>query len=69
MSLSELFPQIHVLPRSEKWRLVQLMLADLAREENALTIEADESYPVWSPYEAFDAADTMLRVLKEESGK
>jgi hypothetical protein len=69
MNLSEMLPQLHALPRPEKWRLVQLMVADLAREEEVSPIEAGGAYAVWSPYDAFDAANAMLKVLEEEAGK
>lgn len=68
MSLSELLPTLHALPRSEKLRLIQLMVADLAREEGVALIEPDHPYAVWSPYHAFEAADAMLRALNEEAG-
>jgi hypothetical protein len=32
-------------------------------------IEAGGAYPVWSPYDAFDAAEAMLKVLKDEAGR
>lgn len=67
MSLSELLPQLHALPRLEKWRLIQLMVADLAGEESLPPIESGRPYPVWSPYHAFDAAEAMLNVLDAEA--
>ena len=67
MSLSELFPQLQALPRPEKWRLIQLLVADLASEERTPSIDSDHSYQVWSPYHAFDAADAMLNALEAES--
>jgi hypothetical protein len=69
MDLSEMLPTLHALPRPEKWRLVQLMVADLAREEEMSSIEAGGAYPIWSPYHAFDAADALLKVLGEEAGE
>jgi hypothetical protein len=69
MNLSEMLPALHALPRPEKWRLVQLMVADLAREEEKSPIEAGAPYPIWSPYHAFDAADAMLKALAEEVGE
>ena len=69
MDLSELLPTLHSLPRPEKWRLVQLMVADLAREEESPSIEAGAAYPIWSPYQAFDAAETLLKALDEEAGE
>jgi hypothetical protein len=69
MNLSETLPTLHALPRPEKWRLIQLLVADLAREEGIPPIEAGSVYPIWSPYHAFDAADAMLKALAEEAGE
>ncbi|MDD1464678.1 hypothetical protein MEO43_05000 [Dolichospermum sp. ST_sed5] len=41
------------------------MISELAQEETNL-IKPDQSYPVWSPYDAFDAANSMLEVLESE---
>jgi hypothetical protein len=45
MSLAELLPSIQALPRSDKFRLVQELIAELAQEEGL----AEGEYPVWSP--------------------
>ena len=31
-----------------------------------LQLLADEAYAIWSPFDAFQAADTLLRALDEE---
>ena len=62
MSLKELLPSVHALPRADKYRLVQELIAELAREE-AL---AEGEYPVWSPYDAHDAAASLLQLLEED---
>ena len=67
MSLSELLPIVRALPRSQRWQLVQLIVADLASEEGLPPIDSNQPYMVWSPYHAFDAAEAMLRALGEEA--
>jgi hypothetical protein len=42
---------------------VQVLISELAQEETDL-IKPDQAYPVWSPYDAFEAANTMLEVLQ-----
>jgi hypothetical protein len=42
---------------------MQLLISELAQQETDL-IKPDQSYPVWSPYDAVEAADTMLKVLQ-----
>ncbi|MFB8789657.1 MAG: hypothetical protein U7123_12560 [Potamolinea sp.] len=41
---------------------MQILISELAQQETNL-IKPDQSYPVWSPYDAVEAADTMLKVL------
>ena len=66
MSLLELLPNIHALPRAEKIRLIQLLAQDLAEAEADPRLEAGRDYPVWSPDRAFAAADTLLETLRAE---
>jgi hypothetical protein len=64
MSLTELFPAVKRLPRADKLRLMQFLVIDLAQEEGVPLLAADAEYPVWTPLHAFDAADTLLQMLK-----
>jgi hypothetical protein len=64
MSLTELRPAVRVLPRSEKFLLIQELLAERAQEEGVTAVE----YPVWSPYDAHGAAATLLQLLEQEKG-
>jgi hypothetical protein len=65
MELAELLPTLRELNRSDKLRLMQFLVFELAKEENML-LNVGESYPVWSPYNSFEAANTLLDALKEE---
>lgn len=65
MSLAELMPMVHSLSRREKYRLVQELLADLAQEEG---LSAGE-YPVWSPYDAHEAAATLMQLLEQDKAE
>jgi hypothetical protein len=62
MSIDELLREAYSLPRQDKFRLMQEMIRDLAHEEGIIQGE----YPIWSPYEAHEAAATLLRLLEEE---
>jgi hypothetical protein len=62
MSLTELLPSIQALPRRDKFRLVQELIAELAREEGI----AEGEYPIWSPYEAHEAAAMLLQLLEQD---
>ncbi|MFM7408235.1 MAG: hypothetical protein ACKO3K_16660 [Cuspidothrix sp.] len=63
MVSTELLNTLHTLSHADKLYIMQVLISELAQEETNL-IKPDQSYPVWSPYDAFDAANTMLEVLK-----
>jgi len=58
-----------MLPRADKLRLMQFLVIDLAQEEGVPLLAADAEYPVWTPLNAFDAADTLLQMLKTHQGE
>ncbi len=63
MVSTELLNSLHTLSRADKLYIMQVLISELAQEETNL-IKPNQSYPVWSPYDAFDAANTMLEVLQ-----
>jgi hypothetical protein len=62
MVSSELVSTLRELSRSDKLYIMQLLISELAQQETDL-IKPEQSYPVWSPYDAVEAADVMLKVL------
>ena len=62
MSLAELLPEVQSLPRTDKFRLMQNLIAELANEEG---IPAGE-YPIWSPHDSHVAAATLMELLKAD---
>ncbi|AVH72690.1 hypothetical protein [Nostoc sp. 'Lobaria pulmonaria (5183) cyanobiont'] len=66
MVSNELIKQLRKLDRVDKLQIIQLLAAELANEENNL-IKSGASYPVWSPYDAVDAANIMLETLNAET--
>ena len=66
MTLTELLPSIQSLPRSEKVRLIQLLAADVAGETDIGRDLAGKTVPIWSPHDAVQGADTLLRVLEAD---
>jgi hypothetical protein len=69
MSLIELLPTIHALPRADKLRLMQVLVAEIASEEAIALPPTDTAHTTWSPYDACDAAATLLRVLHEDQAQ
>lgn len=63
MVSSELISTLRRLSRADKFYVMQVLISELAQQETEL-IKPDQSYPVWSPYDAVEAADTMLKVLQ-----
>ena len=61
MSLAELLPEVETLSREDKMRLISFVEKQLAEETPILP---NGEYPVWSPYESYEAAARLLDVLK-----
>jgi hypothetical protein len=59
----ELLNTLRALNRAEKLHVLQILVSELAQEEATL-LRAGLAYPVWSPYDAHEAADALLKVLK-----
>ena len=68
MNIIELLPQLRKLKRADKLYIMQFLVSELAQEESDL-LRPDFSYPVWSPYDATEAANKMLRVLRKSEEK
>lgn len=65
MVSAELLATLRGLDRVDKFYIMQVLLSELAQQETNL-IRPNQEYPVWSPYNAFEAADTMLKALQTE---
>ncbi|OYD92293.1 hypothetical protein CDG76_22305 [Nostoc sp. 'Peltigera membranacea cyanobiont' 210A] len=63
MVSAELISTLRELSRADKFYIMQVLISELAQQETDL-IKPDQSYSVWSPYDAVEAADTMLKVLQ-----
>ena len=63
MVSSELISTLRELSRSDKFHIMQILISELAQQETDL-IKPNQSYPVWAPHDAIEAADTMLKVLQ-----
>lgn len=64
MTLAELLPEIQSLGRGEKLQLIQLLAADVAREEQLVAGWKDKTFEVWSPYDSADAAHVLEKQLR-----
>lgn len=66
MSFVEMLPIIRSLSRIEKLRLIQLLAEVLAQGQESARFAPGQSYPLWSPNRADDAAAVLLRELEAE---
>jgi len=66
MTLTELLPALHSLAKSEKLRAIQVLAADVAREDGEMLAPSEAPYPIWSPYDTFDGAAALMRLLEQE---
>lgn len=64
MNATKLLPLLKELNRAEKLYVMQVLVSELAQEEDQL-IQPDLAFPIWSPFEAYEAAEVMLNVLRE----
>jgi len=66
MSFVEMLPEVRALSRIDKLRLIQVLAEDLAQAEESTPFAAGQTYPLWSPDRAYDAAAVLLRELEAE---
>lgn len=63
MVSSELISTLQELSRADKLYIMQVLISELAQQETEL-LKPNQSYPIWSPYDAVEAANTMLEALQ-----
>ncbi len=68
MSLTEMLPEVQLLSRLDKIRLIQVLAHDLESNDGN-PFEAGQSYEVWSPHDSFAAAEVLLQLLAEDKGE
>ena len=62
---AELLNTLQSLNRVDRLYVIQVLVSELAQQESDL-IKQEQSYPIWSPYDAFEAANTMLEALQAD---
>ena len=65
MISSQLLDELHKLNRVDKLRVIQALVEDLAAEESAY-FRPGTTYEIWSPYDAPEAASTLMNLLEED---
>jgi len=65
MATLDLFPTLRSLPRADKLRVMQFLIAELARDEEP-TLEAGATYSLWSPLNSHEAAHKLSQLLESD---
>ncbi len=65
MSLAELIPLVNNMSQSDKCSLFKLLAAQIPGAELQAIFSASE-YPIWSPYEATDAASILMQMIQDD---
>ncbi len=65
MTTSDLFPTLRELPRAEKLKVMQFLIAELAKEEEP-TLQAGATYSLWSPLNSHEAAHKLSQLLESD---
>ncbi len=65
MSLTELLPLVNNLDQADKLSLFKLLATQIPDAELQIIFSASE-YPVWSPYDAMEAADIMMQMIQDD---
>ncbi|HRW07206.1 MAG TPA: hypothetical protein P5121_19015 [Caldilineaceae bacterium] len=67
MSTTELIPLIAPLSSAEKFQLLQYLVTELGKAAGAFPLNANATYPVWTPYGIpAESADKLATMLAEE---
>jgi hypothetical protein len=62
MSLAELLPLVEGLSQSDRQQLMNFLAAQEGVELKQ--VFSTDVYPVWSPYDSFEAADLLAQMVK-----
>jgi hypothetical protein len=63
MTTADLFPTLRELTRAEKLKVMQFLIAELAKEEEP-TLQAGATYSLWSPLNSHEAAHQLSQLLE-----
>lgn len=68
MTAAELFPTLKSLSRADKLKVMQFLVAELAKEEEP-TLQSGATYSVWSPFNSHEAAHQLAQLLEPEQSE
>jgi hypothetical protein len=65
MSLTEIIPLVNDLSQPDKLSLFKLLAAQVPDAQLQAIFSASE-YPVWSPYDATEAANILMQMIRDD---
>jgi hypothetical protein len=65
MSLVEIIPLVNNLSQPDKLSLFKLLAAQVPDAQLQAIFSASE-YPVWSPYDATEAANILMQMIRDD---
>jgi hypothetical protein len=65
MSLTEIIPLVNDLSQPDKLSLFKLLAAQVPDAQLQVIFSASE-YPVWSPYDATEAANILMQMIRDD---
>ena len=65
---SHLFQELSQLDRADKLRIMQFLVIELAKEEGAL-LKPNAQYPIWFPYNSYEAAGSLMKMLNDDKSE
>lgn len=67
MTLADLLPDIRSLPKCDKLRLIQMLAAEVATEEETAIGSQSKPIAVWSPFDSTAGAAVLLDMLSTDN--
>ena len=65
MTITEVLPKLKELDRKDKIRAIQFLVNEVAKEEE-IVFEESKTYEIWSPFDSFEAAEQLQKMIDEE---
>lgn len=65
---TQLLPALRALEQHEKLYIIQFLAAELSRQQREFSLP-EGVYPVWSPYDSYEAAEVLLQAIKDKQSK
>jgi hypothetical protein len=65
---TQLLPLLRSLQQHEKLFVIQFLVAEMSRQQQGFVLP-EGVYPVWSPYDSYEAADLMLQAIQNRQAQ